>query len=76
MTTTKQFNPATRHRCVNVAWRNGRHVRILDPTFGYQGKIGTITYVGAETVSVRIKLGKKSHEWDEVAYLPEHLRLI
>jgi hypothetical protein len=66
----------TRKRCANVAWRNGRRVRILHPAFGYKGKLGEIMNVGAEKVLVRITLGKKPGEHDDVAYLPEHLRLI
>jgi len=71
----KGYDPGRRRRCVNVYWRVGRHVRILHPAFGYKGKIGSISSVGAERVYVRIKLGRKPHEWAEVAYLPEHVRL-
>ena len=75
-TTTKQYNPATRKRCVGAAWRNGRHVRILHPAFGYGNKIGTIDDVSSARVYVRIKLGKKPGQCDVIAYLPEQLRLI
>lgn len=75
-TTSKQYNPATRKRCVNVAWRNNRHVRILHPAFGYKGKIASIMNVGPERVLVRITLGKKPGDWDAVSYLPGDLRLI
>jgi len=73
---SKQFDPAKRPRCVNVYWRNNRKVRILSCPFGYQGKLGVITSVGAENVYVRITLGKKPGQWDEVAYPPECLRLV
>jgi ribosomal protein L21E len=72
----KQYDLSKRVRCVNAAWHNGRRVRILHPAFGYAGKIGEIMNVGSEKVYVRIKLGKKPGEHDEVAYLPAHLRLI
>lgn len=76
MSKQKQFNPATRKRCVSVYWRRGRRVRILNPAFGYGNKLGEITSIGEHHVYVRIKLGKKPGQWDEVAYFPEHLRLI
>lgn len=63
-------------RIARAAWRSGRKVRILSDAFGYGGKIGTIRGMGAERVFVEVKLGKKPADWDEVAYLPEHLRLI
>lgn len=69
-------DPANRKRCVNVAWSVDRHVRIKHPAFGYQNKIGEIKHVGAEKIYVRIKLGKKPGQFDEVAYFPEHLKLI
>lgn len=62
------YDPAKRKRCVNVYWRNGRGVRILHPAFGYGGKKGIIVGVGPEKVYVRIILGKKPGEIDEVAY--------
>jgi ribosomal protein L21E len=73
---SRAYNPAKRKRCVSVAWKPGRRVRIKHPAFGYNGKIGEIQSVGPEHVFVRIRLGKKPGDHDEVAYLPEHLRLI
>lgn len=67
-TTTKRF--------VRSAYRQGRRVRILHNAFGYANKVGTISSVGAERIYVRITLGKKPEQWDEVAYLPDHVRLI
>jgi len=69
------YDPAKRKRCVNVAWRRDRHVRILDCPFGYAGKIATIMNVGERFVYVHIKLGKKPDQWDAVAYPPKNLRL-
>lgn len=65
-----------RPRCVNVAWKKDRHVRIQHPAFGYKNKIGIIQHVGAKYVYVRIMLGKGPGEHAEVRYLPEHLKLI
>lgn len=62
------YNPAKRKRCVNVAWRKLRKVRILDPTFGYKGKIGVIQHVGEDKVYVRVTHSKKPGDHDEVAY--------
>lgn len=70
------YNPARRKRCVSVAWRKHRRVRILHPAFGYKGKIGAITNVGPEYVYVLIKTGRTLWDRDEVAYLPDHLKLI
>lgn len=67
---------ANRPRCVNVYWRKGRHVRVLHPAFGYQGKIATIEHVGAEKIYVSIKTGKKPWEVDQVAYYPGQVKLI
>lgn len=75
MRNNKPYDPAKRARCVNVYWRRGRRVRILHDAFGYGGKLGTITSIGPKRVYVRIKLGKTVWDWDEVSYLPEHLRL-
>lgn len=60
------------------SWRRGRKVRILHPAYGYKGKIGTISNLGKRGVYVRVPLGKKPDEWDEVVYdTPnEQLRLI
>lgn len=76
MRQSKSYDPGKRQRCVNVYWRRDRKVRILHDAFGYGGKIGVISSVGVTHVYVRIKLGKKPHEWDIIKYLPEHLRLI
>jgi hypothetical protein len=76
MTKTKAYNPATRKRCVNSAWRKGRRVRILVDDFGYGGKAATIDSVGERFVYVKVRTGKKPEDWDAVAYLPKHLRLI
>jgi hypothetical protein len=65
-----------RKRCVNVAWRRDRHVRILSDAFGYRGKIGSIINVGERFVYVRIRLGRKPGQHDEVAYPPGDLKLI
>jgi hypothetical protein len=73
---TQKFNPANRPRCVNVYWRKGRRVRILSCPFGYQGKLATIGSVGEKYVYVRVYLGKKPGQHDEVAYPPECLRLV
>lgn len=72
----RQPDPAKRQRCVNVYWKRGRKVRILHPAFGYQGKIGIIANVGVEKVYVRVLLSKKPGHHDEVAYLPDQVRLI
>jgi hypothetical protein len=72
----KGYDPGKRKRCVNVAWRNGRHVRIKECPFGYVGKVAAITGVNETFIYVHIKLGRKPHEWDAVAYLPKNLRLI
>lgn len=69
-------DPAKRKRCVNVYWTRGRKVRIKHPAFGYGGKLGYIMSVGPERVHVRIVFSKKPGDHDEVAYLPEQLRLI
>lgn len=69
-------DPAKRKRCVNMAWKRERHVRIKHDAFGYLNKIGEIMNVDERFVYVRIKLGRKPWEFDEVAYLPEHLKLI
>ena len=74
--TTEYSGRVTHKRCVNVAWRRGRRVRIKHPAFGYENKLATIMHVGADRVYVRITLGKKPGQLDEVAYLPEHLRLV
>ena len=60
------------------SWRKDRKVRILDNAFGYGGKIGIIQHVGATKVYVRIVLGKKPGQIDEIAYPnpTEQLRLI
>ena len=62
--------------CVGAAWRKGRHVRIIDPAYGYGGKVGTIMRVGERYVYVRIKTGRTIWDWDEVAYTPGCLKLI
>jgi hypothetical protein len=74
--TTTLYDPATRKRAVGPAWRRDRKVRILTNEFGYGNKIGTIANVGEKFVYVRIRTGKKPQDWDEVAYLPQNLRLI
>lgn len=66
----------TTKRFVRSAYRRGRKVRILSNAFGYGNKVGVITSVGMERIYVRVSLGKKPQDWDEVAYLPEHVRLI
>jgi len=71
MTTT-----LTPKRAVGSAWRTDRRVRILAEEFGYKGKIGTIRGVGETYVYVMVRYGKKPEQWDEIAYLPENLRLI
>jgi hypothetical protein len=76
MVKVKRYDPGKRQRCVSIYWKTDRHVRILHPAFGYKGKIGAIANVSARYVYVRIKLGKGLGDWTEVAYLPEHLRLI
>jgi hypothetical protein len=73
---TKTYNPATRKRCVNIYWRNGRRVRILHPEFGLQGKIGEIWSVGPERVMVHITLDKKPHRCVVCTYLPGDLSLM
>lgn len=70
------YDPGKRKRCVSVAWRKGRRVRILHPAFGYKGKIGAITNVGPQRVYVRIKTGRTVWDWQEVAYIPDDLKLI
>lgn len=65
-----------KQRFVRSAYKRGRRVRILHPAFGYGNKLGTINSVGAERIYVEIKTGKKPQDRDEVAYLPEHVRLI
>lgn len=67
---------AKRKRCVSVYWRRGRRVRILHPAFGYGGMKGEVQSIGPERVYVRIVFSKKPGDHDEVAYLPEQLRLI
>lgn len=72
----KGYDPAKRKRCVNVYWKVGRKVRILAPDWGYGGMKGTIMHVGEDFVYVRIVFSKKIGDHDEVAYYPQHLRLI
>jgi hypothetical protein len=72
---SKVYDPGKRKRCVNVAWRLHRKVRILECPW-YQGKMGTIENVAEHHVLVRITLGKKPGQWDIVKYPPGSLRLI
>lgn len=74
--TTTLYDPATRKRAVGSAWRKDRRVRILTKDFGYGDKIGTIVGVGETRVFVKVIFGKKPDQWEEIAYLPENLRLI
>jgi hypothetical protein len=76
MTSKTTYDPAKRKRCVSISWRTGRRVRILHPAFDFGGKLGTIRNVDERFVYVRIKTGKKPGDWEEVAYLPGHLRLV
>lgn len=76
MSPTSTYNPAHRKRCVNVYWKRGRRVRILHPAFGYGNKKGEIINVDDQYVYVRVIFSKKPGDHDEVAYLPEQLRLI
>jgi hypothetical protein len=72
----RRYDPGKRRRCVGEAWKRGRHVRILHPQFGYKGKIGHIKGAGADWVYVRVVHSKKIGDHSEVAYKPEHLKLI
>lgn len=65
-----------RKRYVRSAYKRDRKVRILSEFGGYKGKIGIIARAGEEFVYVRIRTGKQPQDWDEIAYLPEDVRLI
>ena len=50
------------------SWRRGRKVRILDPTFGLDGKIGVIQHATDKKVYVRVTHSKKPGDLDELVY--------
>lgn len=72
----KGYDPTKRKRCVNVAWRKGRRVRILTNEFGYGNKVADIMDVGVTYVYVQVRTGRKPADRDVIAYLPASLRLI
>ena len=68
----RPYNPGRRKRCVGIAWKVGRRVRIKSPAFGYGGKIGVIQRVGAQHVYVLIPKGRKvvASRWHPNGGLP------